>query len=163
MSWDGRRLTKAWPITRSYGRRPRAWLDLGTLGGTSSYAYDVNEAGAVVGYSYTTGDTEIHAFVWTRTNGMVDLGTLGGANSFAYAVNDQGQVVGNSQTAEALAGHAFVWTASEGMVDLAPLAGHAYSDAFLVNSGGQVVGISYSENRNTDARATMWLARGASR
>jgi len=94
---------------------------------------------------------------------MVDLGTLGGTNSFAYAVNDQGQVVGNSQTVEALAGHAFVWTASEGMVDLAPLAGHAYSDAFLVNSGGQVVGISYSENRNTDARATMWLARGASR
>jgi hypothetical protein len=49
------------------------------------------------------------------------------------------------------------------MVDLVPLAGDAYSDAFLVNNGGQIVGISYSQSRNTDARATMWLATGASR
>jgi probable HAF family extracellular repeat protein len=76
-------------------------------------------------------------------------------------VNDQGQVVGRSQTASHPAGHGFVWTAAEGMVDLAPLNGYAYSDAFLVNNKGQVVGISYSVNEFSDGRATMWLANGA--
>ena len=63
-------------------------VDLGTLGGTRSYANAVNDSGQVVGESTTAGDASTHAFSWTQAGGMVDLGTLGGSSSStAVAVN----------------------------------------------------------------------------
>src|SRR5216110_1055210 len=50
-------------------------MDLGTLGGVSSYATDINESGTVVGWSQTAAGWP-HAFRWTASTGMVDLGTL---------------------------------------------------------------------------------------
>ena len=65
-------------------------VDLGTLGGTSSYAADINGGNAVVGWSETAAGTT-HAFRWTAAGGMVDLGTLpGDAISRAVAVLDDG-------------------------------------------------------------------------
>ena len=43
-------------------------LDLGSLGGTQSSAYAMNDRGSVVGYSYTAGDLSRHAFLH-RTGG----------------------------------------------------------------------------------------------
>jgi len=66
--------------------------DLGTLGGTGSVAYAVNDAGQVVGYSQTaTGDT--HAFLYSGGI-MMDLGTFGGRTSYAFGINKLGQVTG---------------------------------------------------------------------
>src|SRR6476659_11030881 len=46
--------------------------DLGTLpGGDYSAAYAINDSGLVVGTSNTS--TTIHAFSWTRTQGLSDL------------------------------------------------------------------------------------------
>ena len=56
---------------------PIVRLDLGTLGGLSSAAADVNNSGTIVGSSLTTTG-ETHAFRWTLVAGMVDLGTLPG-------------------------------------------------------------------------------------
>ena len=65
-------------------------VDLGTLGGASSYAADINSANTVVGWSETTAATT-HAFRWSAAEGMVDLGTLpGDAMSRAVAVLDGG-------------------------------------------------------------------------
>ena len=49
-------------------------IDLGTLGGSSSAAWGINEAGQVVGAAATATGAQ-HAFLYT--NGMmIDLGTL---------------------------------------------------------------------------------------
>jgi probable HAF family extracellular repeat protein len=71
--------------------------DLGTLGG-SSYAYGINDAGQVVGESYTA-DGHPHAFI-TGPNGagMTDLNSLVKLPVDHYlwtasAINDQGQVL----------------------------------------------------------------------
>ena len=51
--------------------------DIGTLGGSYSYAGGINDSGQVVGNSFTAGGVD-HAFI-TGPNGMGmrDLGTLG--------------------------------------------------------------------------------------
>jgi probable HAF family extracellular repeat protein len=70
--------------------------DLGTLGGSFSIAYWLNNAGEAVGGATTSGDTLFHATHWK--NGVItDLGTLNGdCFSQAWAINSKGQIVGQS-------------------------------------------------------------------
>jgi probable HAF family extracellular repeat protein len=113
--------------------------NLGTLGGDFSYPSGINDAGQVVGQSYTY-DGPPHAFITGPDSaGMNDLGTLGGGYSFAYGINDMGQVVGNSGSRAFITGPNGV-----GMTDLGTLGGGRESYANGINDAGRVVGFSYT-------------------
>ena len=77
-------------------------IDLGVLdGGWLSSAQAINQAGQVVGYSYTRDNPmQINAFLYTATTGMVDLNALvvngsGWWLSLAHDINDRGHIIGS--------------------------------------------------------------------
>jgi probable HAF family extracellular repeat protein len=123
-------------------RSPLVATDLGTLGGSTSYAYAANESGIVAGSSFIAGNSAYHAFAWTRATGMVDIGTLGGRNSSAWAVSEQGVVYGLSDGAGDSAQHVFSWTTATGIVDLGSIGANSYVNA--VNRRGTFVGYRFT-------------------
>lgn len=123
-------------------------IGLGTLGGTESRAFGINDRGQVVGRAgVTTGSACYRAFLYAD-GAMTDLGALGGGWSAAYDINNRGQVVGWAETSSRH-NHAFVYSRGT-MVDLQPL-GASTSSATGINDRGQVVG-------EADQRAFLWAA-----
>ncbi len=123
--------------------------DLGALGGSYSYATDLNNAGQVVGEAATSED-DSHAFRWE--NGlMTDLGTLGGAYSYAVAINDGGAVLGISELA-AFDNHPFLYENGV-MLDLGTLGGQD-PEVYDINDVGQIAGEIYLDDLGN--RAFVW-------
>lgn len=88
-------------------------VDLGTLGGSHSWSFGINNSGRVVGlalnaipdpysifdfviFGSSTG-TQTRAFLW-QDGAMHDLGTLGGPDAWAGGINQRGQIAGQSYT-----------------------------------------------------------------
>jgi len=113
-------------------------VDLGTLGGSCTFAYALNNRGQVVGQSTLSEDETSHPYVW-EGNKMTDLGTLGGTYGFATWLNDSGTVVGLATPQGDQALIAFVW--KHGAIsNLGVLPGNGCSGANAINSKGQIVG-----------------------
>jgi probable HAF family extracellular repeat protein len=70
-------------------------IDIGTLGGSSSWCAFVNDNGQVVGHSYIAGDVAAHAFLWSDGI-MADINDLVDEPHEvfrgAYSIDDSGQI-----------------------------------------------------------------------
>lgn len=126
--------------------------NLGTLGGNSSVANDINDLGEVVGTSKTSEGIR-HVFLWTPEGGMQDL-TPAAPDSRAFAINNAGQIVGSLGAALA----PFVWTRTKGIqflnelvVNLPPNV--ALHSAYDLNNRGQIVGVGTDGGSPPQARA----------
>jgi probable HAF family extracellular repeat protein len=131
---------------RSLLATPYQITDLGTLGGTISYAFGVNIHGDVAGSSTTPSGAE-HAFLY-HNGVMSDLGVLNAGDTFsrAYGINDPGVVVGQSNGATS---SPFYYSA--GQLHFVGSLGGNYGFASKINAAGQIVGISADQNGVTHA------------
>ena len=143
--------------------------DIGTLpGGSTSFGFDLNNAGWVASSSSFAGGSDQHATLWNNGT-MIDLGTLGGANSIPGGPNASLEALVDSETAmpdpngEAFCGYgnhvqclAAVWR--NGLLQALPLlAGGNNSYAIGINDAGQVIG--YAETGAPDDCATPFQVR----
>jgi probable HAF family extracellular repeat protein len=146
-------------------------LNLGALGGSSSFGNTINNLGWAMGSADPPGNTTEHATLWL--DGLkLDLGTLGGPNSDIIFPNrnDRGEIVGIAETSAldplgeawscglaffpTVTGHiclGFMWKPVRyaqgllnGVMTALPTLGGNNGVAAAVNNQGQVVG--WAEN-----------------
>jgi probable HAF family extracellular repeat protein len=110
----------------------------GNLGLQGTRAFDINEAGHIVGSVLLNPLQEEHAFLWTPQHGLSDLGTGNASSSVATRINDMGMVIGYVRT-PFIYWRAFIWTRQTGLVEI-PATNPDSSFANDLNKRGQVVG-----------------------
>jgi probable HAF family extracellular repeat protein len=149
-------------LSTPLNKRSNRMVDLGVLGGVSSYGMAINNLNHVVGYSTIASDERVHAFLHDGAK-MIDLGSLGGSGnksgsdmSVALGVNNYDQVVGYTYlpmvNITPIQQVAFVWSrASDGsgqMVNLNTLLLREDKDYLLfsatgINDSGQITAAAY--------------------
>lgn len=90
-----------WSLTAAGAQHAALWSggmlkDLGTLGGSTSAAFSIDDAATVHGTSTTAGG-QTNVFKWT-SGGMTDLGALPPTSSSVVAVNRAGEAIGQFST-----------------------------------------------------------------
>jgi probable HAF family extracellular repeat protein len=116
--------------------------DLGSLGGDSSQAWWLNDAGVIAGSADLSTPGIHHAVRW-KDGQILDLGTVeGDACSHGRAINAKGQIVGGSSDCHSFL-HAFVWEEGGPMLDLntliPPSSGLQLTVAIDINERGEIL------------------------
>jgi probable HAF family extracellular repeat protein len=103
--------------------------------GSWSRANAINNSGQIAGEDWNSGT---QAFMWDNGNPQ----SIGLTDSFAFDINDNGQITGSIKTGSGFNDHlAYTWDSSGGVQYLGTLSG-TFSEAFGINSSGQIVGRS---------------------
>ncbi len=138
-------------------------VDLGTLGGTTSYGYNINNSTTIVGYSDTTSNVTSRGFHHTGASAIspfVDaIGTFKGPASAGYGINALGDITGYAQT-QAGDSHAYRLYTSQGIFEDLGTLGGSISVAYSISDNNIVVGYSYISG-NTSQRAFRHFGTGA--
>jgi probable HAF family extracellular repeat protein len=141
--------------------QPYEFIDLGTLGGATSFARSINHHRQITGNAETDPSNpspRLNTFLWNPPAGpMINLGVLPGSNNFSrgYAINDSGVIVGESDNNFS---QAFRWEQGPGMTGLLRLAGDNFRGvAHGIDNFGVAVGIS---SNGVASRPTRWNAAG---
>jgi probable HAF family extracellular repeat protein len=130
--------------------------DLGTLGGTESFAYALNDPGQVVGSSRLPGDTATHAFLYEKGS-MKDLSPLNSGNTQTVGptgINNSGQIASGVIAGESYS--AAIYDSKNGQTTHLGSFGGVTSGglngvATSVNNSGKAVGYSYLDSLNRHA------------
>lgn len=140
---------------RGLGLQRYFLTDLGTLGGTQSFAYALNDLGQVVGSSWISGDTTSHSFLYTNGK-MTDLYPLNSQDVQTVgptSINDLGQIA-SGLTVNGVYVPAILNSAT-GQLTLIGSLGSNNSSTFgvatSVNNLGAATGYSYVDNVNRHA------------
>ena len=121
----------------------KGMVDLGGLGGTCTLAFNLNQAGEIVGSSNLKEDKQSHAFLW-KLGKIHDLGgSLGGGFTGADSINEAGEAVGFATLSDG-SFHAALWRQVGDLTDLGVIENDLCSYATGINARGQVVGTSLS-------------------
>lgn len=136
------------PTTYSYAEVP------GIVPNGPSFAKDISETGAVVGWSRDNITYRSRAFQW-KDGAMTDLGAIyEDGSSYATGINNQGDVVGYTHVNRYEPPHAFLYRDGD-MTDLGTLGGtRTATSALDINDHGQVVG--NSPTTGGDVHAFLW-------
>ena len=131
------------PTTRAQApptaRRYRI-IDLGTLGGSFSKAYAVNNKGQVVGESLTAANLDVHPFVWTGGTMRAIPGLAGNDNASGRitGINNNGTLAGTWDSgAQGDQGSLFVYNIESGALSFPFGQGNSFGED--INDAGQIL------------------------
>ena len=126
------------PVTEVPAADPPQFVvtDLGTLGGSTSAGYGINNLGQVSGYSDTTNNAAREAVLFSN-GAITDLGTLGDDPSYGYSVSNIADVTGYSLTLTEDY-HAYLY--SNGIMHDIPGVNGTSSEGHCINNFDQIAG-----------------------
>jgi probable HAF family extracellular repeat protein len=122
------------------------------LGGLNSIAWDINNAGQIVGDWVPSSEDGVHAFLY-QDGRVQDLGNFGGHNMSARSINDRGDVVGAGTTGPGDTVHGFIYIDGQ-LVDLNTLLvepdGWQVTQASAINLERQIVSLACRTDNQYD-------------
>lgn len=128
-------------------------VDLGTLGGLSSAANDINEHGVIAGWAQIASGAQ-RPVLWDQ-NGVRNLGQPPGFGAGdAIAVNAARQVAIEAESGSPISYGAFLWEAGS-WTPLPPLDNRPEAIPEGIDAAGRVVGRSLTLG-GSDQRAVLW-------
>ena len=148
--------TDSGTINQAYVYTPETGIsNIGCLdGGNNSIAYDINDAGQVVGYGNTSSSSSSQAFIYTPSTGIQALDKSGVCfSSIAFGINNKGQVVGEGHSSSwPFRSTAFLCDPGDVMVNLASLVDSSITgwdliSASDINDSGMIVGVGEHNNQ----------------